>query len=324
MPSGPEAGKAPRHDSKAAGWIEVQMPSEDPGALEAVAALFDRLGRGGAVLEQPADGGPILVKTYLTTDQAAAAVRVEVEIGLALLQKVHPSLGEPAFRPMHRDDWAEAWKQGYHTQHIGRSLVVVPSWETYAPQPGQRTIHLDPGMAFGSGLHETTRLCMELLEAFLVPGSQVLDVGTGSGILAIAATLLEAGPVVALDTDPQAVEVAKENVRRNHAEEAIEVRWATVPGGEGGEWEAPVLGPEEAGAPFDLIVVNILADVAAGMIGAGLPRWLSPGGLLIVSGIILEQAGETGEAMQEMGLELLERRDSGAWTALVGQRGAAT
>ena len=320
MPSSPETKILPRPQPDVGTWIEVRVSSEDATALEPVAILFDRLGRGGAVLEETPESGAFLLKTYLPDDEAGVTAQVEVEIGLALLRRAYPSLGEPSFRRLDPADWTEAWKRGYRTQHIGRSLVIVPSWEAYTPRPGEHVLHLDPGMAFGTGLHETTRLCLELLEEYLTPGCRVLDLGTGSGILAIAAALLGADAVLALDADPQAVRVAEENVRRNRVEGRIHVRQATLLGGEGGEWEPPVLPLEEAGGPFHLAVVNILADVIVGLLRAGLAGWLVGGGALIASGIVAEQVGEVARAAQEAGLEVAERRTSGSWAALVGRR----
>ena len=201
--------------------IELALSDLDDAAAAAVAEIFDRRGWGGAVHEEiiDADGG---VRTTLKTYVAAADEERlrKIEIELARLNHQRAAQGQPAIplpqrRRLAETDWAEAWKAHYHVLPIGRRLVIKPTWETYAPQPDQVVIELDPGLAFGSGLHATTRLCLELLEEHLRPGERVLDVGTGSGILAIAAACLGAAAVVALDNDPEAVRVARENVLLN-------------------------------------------------------------------------------------------------------------
>lgn len=299
----------------------VTCPPSDVRAQEAVAALFQRWGQGGAVLEEVPGEEHIRLKTYLPAGPSGAPAREEMEIGLALLRHLCPHLGGPVFRHLAQEDWAEAWKRAYRLQRIGRGLVIVPSWEEYAPRAGEHVVHLDPGMAFGTGLHETTRLCLMLLETHLRPGARLVDVGTGSGILAIAAARLGASQVTALDADPIAVHAAQENVARNQVEDVVQVRWGTVPGGEENPWGAPVLGQEEAGGPFQVVLVNILADAVVQMLQAGLGRWLSPGGLLIASGMLTRQGPLVTQAMHEAGLRPVEQREAGEWMALAGQRG---
>ncbi|MGC8839740.1 MAG: 50S ribosomal protein L11 methyltransferase, partial [Anaerolineae bacterium] len=191
MPSSPEppeeAGPVPPEGQA---WVEVSVTSASPEALAAAVPLFERWGRGGAVLEEVPGEGQARLKTYLPADPSGGKAREALALGLALLQHLYPDLSEPAFRLLEPDLWAEAWKRAYRLQRIGRTLAIVPSWEAYTPRPGEHVVRLDPGMAFGTGLHETTRLCLELLEACVRPGTRLLDVGTGSGILAIAAAAL--------------------------------------------------------------------------------------------------------------------------------------
>jgi len=322
MPSSPEAldeASPPTPESLA--WVEVSIASTALEALAAAVPLFERWGRGGAVLEEVPGEGRACLKTYLPADPSGERAREELALGLALLQRLYPDLPEPTFRRLEPDDWAEAWKQAYRTQHIGRTLAIVPSWEAYAPRPGERVVRLDPGLAFGTGLHETTRLCLELLEAHLQPGTRLLDVGTGSGILAIAAAALGAAQVVALDADPLAVRAARGNVARNGLEGAVQVQWGTVPGGEDNEWGAPVLGLEGLGGPFQGVVANILAEPVVRMLRAGLPGWLVPGGVLIASGFLVRQEAHVAQTFREGGLAVVERREAGEWAALVGQKG---
>jgi ribosomal protein L11 methyltransferase len=210
--------------------IELALSDLDDAAAAAVAEIFDRRGWGGAVLEEIVDEGGG-VRTMLKTYVAAAdeeCVR-KIEIDLALLNRQRAAQGQPAIplpqlRRLAETDWAEAWKAHYHVLPIGRRLVIKPTWEAFVPQPDQVVIELDPGLAFGSGLHATTRLCLELMEEHLRPGQRVLDVGTGSGILAIAAARLGAAAVVALDNDAEAVRVARENVALNGVADRVAVQ----------------------------------------------------------------------------------------------------
>ncbi|MGQ9459430.1 MAG: 50S ribosomal protein L11 methyltransferase [Anaerolineae bacterium] len=321
MPSNPEA---PEEDNpippESLAWVEVTLTSTAPETLAAAVPLLERWGQGGVALEEVPGEGVLRLKTYLPADRSGEQAREELALGIALLQRLYPDLPEPTFRRLEPDLWAEAWKRAYRPQHIGRTLAIVPSWEAYTPRPGERVVRLDPGLAFGTGLHETTRLCLELLEAHLQPGARVLDVGTGSGILAIAAVRLGAVQVVALDADPLAVRAARENAARNGLEQAIEVRWGTVPGGEEDGWGAPVLDLEALGSPFYGVVANILAEPVARMVRAGLPRALGPGGVLIASGFLVRQEAAVAQAFQEAGLSLVERREAGEWAALVGRK----
>ncbi len=178
-------------------------------------------------------------------------------------------------------DWADDWKQHFGIRHIGRRLVIVPSWEDYAPQPREVVISLDPGRAFGTGEHETTRLCLAALEQYVRPGDVVVDIGTGSGVLAIAAAKLGAGSVLAIDSDPQAAEVALENVRVNGVERLVTVL--------DGEFDSSAINPKSA----DLVVANIssaaLIDLTSDAIAV--LKW---GAHLIGSGFI----DETQESVQ--------------------------
>jgi ribosomal protein L11 methyltransferase len=227
--------------------VEISVSGLDDEAVQAVTHLFDRWGRGGAVVEQTVgDAAGPLVKTYLLAEDDEALR--QVEIGLALLRQAR-GLPEPRVVFLAETDWAEAWKAGYGVLRIGRRLVVRPTWrDDYAPRPDDLLIELDPGMAFGSGLHPTTRLCLEVLEDALRPGQVVLDVGTGSGILSIAAARLGAARVVALDTDPLAVQIARENVALNRVEDVVQVEVGTV---QISNLQSPI---------SDLVVANILAE----------------------------------------------------------------
>jgi len=241
---------------------------------------------------------------------------------------------QPHIRFLSETDWAEAWKANYNVLRAGRRLVVKPTWRDYDPLPDDLVIELDPGMAFGSGLHSTTRLCLETMQDYLQPGSSVLDVGTGSGILAIAAARLGASQVLALDTDPLAVRVAGENVALNGVEAVGRGELGSVGMGEWGdrgirEWGNQGIresGNQGIGEPgnqqsdlsqgWDLVVANILAETIVELM-PGLVSHLAVRGTLIASGIIADRAETVVDSLHEHGLSLAERRDEGEWVALV-------
>ena len=203
------------------------------------------------------------------------------------------------------EDWSEVWKQFYKPFRAGKSLVVKPTWEPYYAKPGDRVIEIDPGMAFGSGTHETTGMCLELLEEAVHGGERVIDVGTGSGILAIGAALLGARDVLAIDIDPTAVKVARENVAHNHLEQTI----TTL--------EGNLL--EKVDAQCEVCVANIIADVIC-MFAAPLNDHIVPGGLFICSGIIKEREQDVTGALLAAGYAILEIRRKGEWVAMISRR----
>lgn len=203
------------------------------------------------------------------------------------------------------EDWSEVWKQFYKPFRAGKSLVVKPTWEPYNPQPGDRVIEIDPGMAFGSGTHETTGMCLELLEEAVHGGERVIDVGTGSGILAIGAALLGAKEVLAIDIDPTAVKVARENVAHNHLEQTV----TTL--------EGNLL--EKVDAQCEVCVANIIADVIC-MFAAPLNDHIVPGGLFICSGIIKEREQDVTDALLAAHYTILDIRRKGEWVAMISRR----
>ncbi|MQC16636.1 MAG: 50S ribosomal protein L11 methyltransferase [Chloroflexi bacterium] len=207
-------------------------------------------------------------------------------------------------------DWAEEWKQYYRIQHIGR-LVVRPSWEAYEPLPDEVVVALDPGAAFGTGEHETTRLCLAAVEQYLRAGDRILDVGSGSGILAIAAKLLGAGEVHALDVDPGTVHVARENARRNDAEDVIDFAAGSV----GDDWPWPTRTPEG----YDLVLANISSLVIGNLMGH-LAAAVRPGGLLIASGFILRDVDEVRGYLEGSNLTEVSYRSEGDWGCLAARR----
>jgi ribosomal protein L11 methyltransferase len=309
---GPET-PPPERLPPTATWLELSTRAEAE-TVEAIAEVFQRWGQGVAI-EEPvvarADETfevdytrPVRVTTYLPLDERAEERRAQLEEALHWLGRLRPV--EPlAVRHLVEADWENAWKRYFFVRHVGKRLVIVPSWRRYRPRPGEVVLDLDPGMAFGTGVHPTTRLCLASLERYLVPGQEVLDLGTGSGILAIAAAKLGATAVLALDIDATAVRVATENVARNEMADVVRVAegdLATIP-----------VGPR-----FDLILANINLRVIRDTL-PGLAARLRPAGHVILSGVLREHATLLREAVAGSGLALCLRRREGDWLALAAR-----
>lgn len=320
-------------------WLELSV-QVDNEAVESVSELLARYGYNGGVVVEPAwtpgDEGPefsydsarpAVLRTYIPLDAQAEDVRQRVAQALWHLGQMRP-VGELQTRTLEEEDWANAWKEHYRVLRVGERTVVVPSWLQYEPKPDDVIVQMDPGMAFGTGLHPTTQLCLRLLEQYARPGQRALDIGTGSGILAIAAARLGAGPVLAIDNDPVAVEVAVENVRINGVGDTVTAGVGSLGAGQTmGHWlsgdfgeQPPPEAPAEAGyGSFQLIAANLIAKVLV-ILAADLAAALEPGGALISSGIIDTREADVLAAFEAAGLRQLERHQEGEWIALVHTR----
>lgn len=335
-----------------ADWVEIKVECA-PEALEAVSQFFMDLGAGGTVIHDPfvyerhrSECTWDLVDDSKASDPesgwAVSAyfplsfsenVRARTDAFLRRLGCFGLEAGPDVrieLRPVSEEDWAENWKSFYPVLHIGQKFVIRPSWLSYAPRTDEIVIDLDPGMAFGTGMHPTTALALELLESALdhvssrrrsesgapmPPWSRVIDVGTGSGILAIAAAKMGAAAVVALDADPLAIDVARRNIDRNGVNGIIKACVFAV-GGNGipTTSQAPDAG---AGAGcYDLILQNTLAEVIESNLPALAPV-LCPGGHVILSGIASGKERAVLDAAFSVGLEVLERKERDGWVGFL-------
>jgi ribosomal protein L11 methyltransferase len=318
-------------------WLELSV-DVDQEAVESVSELLAQYGyNGGVVVDQPiisgADGPeyvydtsrPATLRTYLPLDARAEALRAQLEQALWHFGRLRP-VGPLRVQQLEEQDWADAWKQHYTIQRIGERSVIVPSWLEYTAGPGEIVLRLDPGMAFGTGLHPTTQLCVALLERYVRPGGLVLDLGCGSGILAIVAAKLGASAVLALDTDPIAVAATHENAGRNDVSALVRVAEGSLGRGmDLGHWlgwettaseSSSIQALDHSNLHADLIVANIIARVLSAL-AADFAGALAPGGMLIASGIIAEREQEVADAFAAAGLAPVERQQEGDWVALV-------
>ena len=295
-------------------WLELTV-EVDAEAVEAVSEIFGRLGHGAAVrptrlLRDPSDElnvredptAPYEVTFHLPDDAAAPAALDATERALWHLQAfgLRP-VGELRVRPVDDADWLEAWKAGFVPQRIGR-VVIVPSWLDEPISTDEVELRLDPGMAFGTGLHPTTRACLTLLQRAGPMPARVLDVGSGSGILALAALRLGAGHADCLDTDPVAVEATLANAVANGLGDRVSARAGTLPG-------------EPHGERYPLVLANLVAAVLLEL-AASLAAHTDQGGQLIASGIVAERAAEVEGVLLAAGFVVEERLDDGEWVSL--------
>jgi ribosomal protein L11 methyltransferase len=284
-----------------------------------VAEILERVAPGGFAIEEPyvplgpEEGArlepwrPTVFKLYLPTDADLAAHRRRLEAALAPL-RFPIDIRERRVQP---EDWAESWKRFFQVEHIGRRLVIRPSWRPYAARPGDVVIDLDPGMAFGTGQHPTTRLCLAAVEDFIPPRAAVLDLGCGSGILSVAAAKLGAETLWALDIERAAVDATSANAERNGVASRIHCALGSL----GDAWPFEQQPLEIA----DLIVANISAAVLVDR-AAPIARALRRGGVFIGSGIIADRLDEVLLAGAAAGLTLDALRADGDWRAVIARR----
>ena len=297
-------------------WLEVSLVVNGELA-EAVADVLARFAYSGVMMEQGVKyvdeedagtpTGPITVRAYLEMNDRIEETRQKLEESLYYLGMIQP-LPSPTYKQIADQNWMEAWKQHYKPILIGEGLAIVPAWME-SPDPDRVAIKIDPGMAFGTGTHPTTQLCLELMEKEFAgrPPSRVIDVGCGSGILSIAAIKLGAQSVLGVDIDAGSVKNSRENADTNKVGEEFILGVGSVD---------EILKGQFAFNSAPLVVANILAPVIARLFDSGLADLIEGRGSIILSGILDDQAQRVIEAGQAKGLVMDERRQMGDWVAL--------
>ena len=309
-------------------WIELIVHTTTEGT-DRVSEILMESGASGTMIEDRADipdpGKPhgiweiidpslldnmpedVLVHAWFEKNASLPPLQDGIRLRLSELAAEHHDYGSLRLETKTVSDqsWNDVWKKYFKPFHAGERLVIKPTWEPYTAQDGELVVEIDPGMAFGSGTHETTGMCLSLLEKYMSCGADVIDVGTGSGILAIGSALLGAGHVLAIDIDYDAVKVADENVHNNHVEHIVSVRHGDL--------------LKQVNALCDICVANIISDVIIGF-AAPLIEHIRPGGLFICSGIVSSRSDEVRDALNSSGYEILEKNTRGEWTAFVSRR----
>jgi ribosomal protein L11 methyltransferase len=301
-------------------WLELAVTC-DGEAVEPVSELFASHGfnQGVAIEEaftQDPDGDnfavdprqPVVVRTFLNATDVAPETIEEIRQALWYLGRLR-SISDLRVTERQEEDWANAWKAHYSVHRVGRRVLVKAPWHDYQPAADEIVVELDPGMAFGTGLHPSTQLAMIGIEDELKPGDRLLDVGTGSGVLATAAALLGAGSVDGVDIEPVAVRSARENADRNGVGTVVRIEQGSV-----GDKE-PFQGE------YDLVVANIIARILIEL-ASSLAKAVRPGGTLILGGIIDVKEAEVREKFNEVGLRLVRREECEDWVSLVLRRPA--
>lgn len=303
--------------------MEVSL-TVDGELAEAVAEVLARYIPAGVAIQathiipdedgEGTGSGPYKVCGYLPLDASLEETRRRLEEALWYLGRIQP-LPPAVYTPVQETNWAESWKEHYHPILVGKKLVILPAWVEEVPS-GRLPIRIDPGMAFGTGTHPTTQLCLEIIQEYLLPHQPVIDVGCGSGILSIACLKLGASRALGVDIDPEAQTNAAENARLNGVEGGLQIELGSVreiQSGQFGLRQAP------------LVLANILAGVILRLLDAGLAGLVAPDGVLVLSGILEPQLqGQEGhisvlEALKKHNLSIVEQRQIQDWVALVVQ-----
>lgn len=284
--------------------LSVDVDSE---STEPVCEAFRRYGCERIVVEQLDPSGPhprLLVKAYSPNDDSREKLVADMEVVVRLLALIRP-VGSLQSRLLREEDWARAWRKQYTIQHLGKRVVVCPTWLSYEPVEHEVVVRLDPGMAFGTGVHPTTRMCLQALDNLVSNGMRVADVGCGSGILSIAAAKLGASEVLALDIDTLAVKVARENVDSNAVARLVEVSEGTL-----------VHDPSHHAPDYDLIVANITLNPILEL-APHINNSLAANGIAILSGLLRDQGPTVETTFGCLGASLESRATIEDWLTLV-------
>ena len=310
-------------------WAEVSVDTSHE-AMDLVSEILQELGAAGVVIEDPAllneyirsglwdytdlkeseETEVVRVKAYWALDEELEGKLQNLSERLASLAQhgIDKGAGAVSWKAVADEDWSETWKEFFHTEKIGARTVIKPTWEEYEAKAGEIVVELDPGAAFGTGQHATTSLCIRALEDLVRPGMTVFDVGTGSGVLAIVAAKLGAKRVEAVDFDPVAVRVARENVRQNGAEDVVHTE------------RSDLLKSVEGEA--DLIIANIIADIIVRLFGE-VKGSLAAGGTMLLSGIIEDRLADVVEAAGRHGFSVEKIEQEKGWAAVIVKGGGA-
>lgn len=310
-------------------WSEICIHTTEE-AIEPVTNVLYEAGAGGVVIEdsqdlqktfQSDDGAEysldpadypiegVNVKAYLPVNSFLGETVEEIKQSLnnLLLYDIDMGDGRLTFSEHNEEEWATAWKKYYKPVRVGEHFYIAPTWEEFQPDdPNRKVIELDPGMAFGTGTHPTTVLCIEALEKYLSEHAEVLDVGTGTGVLSIAAAKLGAARVTAVDLDQVAVQSAKINVKLNKVQDVVSVSHNNL--------------SDNVEGKYTIVVANLLAELVIRLAEGGVANLLQKDGKLIASGIIRPKKDQVEEALIKSGLRVIEELDSGDWVALVAEK----
>ncbi|MFU0799705.1 MAG: 50S ribosomal protein L11 methyltransferase [Xylanivirga thermophila] len=310
-------------------WIEITIETTSEG-IEAVSQVLYEAGVSGVVIEDPADidmlkkqetdwdyvdedllnnmEEHVLVRGYLPEGASfhdkIQCIRSRV---FNLLKKdlgIDIGTGKIRLNNVKEEDWANNWKKYFKPHKVGNKVVIKPTWEEYIPKEDEIILHLDPGMAFGTGTHETTMLCIKQLENYIDGKSHVLDVGCGTGILGISSALLGAKSVIAVDIDENAVKVAKENAKLNGVNDKLKIVCGNL--------------LDNISGRFDVIVANIIADAIISL-SEDVWKYLNPGGVFIACGIILDRLEEVLSTLESKGYKIIETQKMGEWAVVVSR-----
>lgn len=321
-------------------WHEITVQTTEE-AIEMISNFLHELGAGGVAIEESGvltkerdtsfgqlydkplndiPEGRCVIQGYFSLDIEMETVMSQLKESVDQLAEFDIDTGSPVFnvRTVDDEDWADAWKQYFKPIRISERLTIKPTWEDYEATPGEIILELDPGMAFGTGTHATTALCLRALERIMQAGDEVIDVGTGSGVLAIAAAKLGARHVLALDLDPVAVTIAGENTAVNKLEEQITLIQSDL---------LQAIRVQETGGssihgvtlPVAVVVANILAEIIVLFVD-DVYAALQPGGAYITSGIIKAKQGLVEEALVKAGFVMESVEEEADWVALVARK----
>ena len=296
-------------------WLEISL-TVDGELAEAVAEVLDRYAANGVVLEtnvkyndaedRGTPYGPVKVYGYLAIDDQLEEKRSKLEQALFYLNAIRP-LPQAVFKEIADQNWMSSWKEHYRPIPIGKKLIILPAWVEQTDF-SRLAIKIDPSMAFGTGTHPSTQLCLELVEDYTPAGQPVIDVGCGSGILSIAALKLGASHALAVDIDQESVKATLEAAAANGVAENVETGAGSVDEIKKGNFSL---------TQTPLVMANILAPILIRLFEAGMADLISPGGVIALAGILEEQGDNVRKCAEDHGLTFVEKRQSGDWVALV-------